>query len=179
MNALECKCFLCKHHLNVDIYRVVICFLCIFLPNFVPLLTPIALICWVMSDSVDRSSVTCGNVISDADLRNRQWWFRAASYSILPAGTVGWRRWKTMMLWCLWKPVSELRQARLIVVDIGDAVCLFRQSWGVSRMAVALQYFGNFLQRHSEGWTENFVCRGRPKQSSPFPGQTRVGFHQI
>ena len=138
MNALECKCFLCKHHLNVDIYRVVICFLCIFLPNFVPLLTPIALICWVMSNSVDRSSVTCGNVISDADLRNRQWWFRAASYSILPAGTVEWRRWKTMMSWCLLKPVSELRQARLIVVDIGDAVCLFRQSWGVSGMAVAV-----------------------------------------
>ena len=47
-------------------------FRCICLPNFAPLLMPIALIYCVMSGSVDRSSVTCGNVISDADLRDRQ-----------------------------------------------------------------------------------------------------------
>lgn len=51
------------------IFGVSVCRRC-----FVPLLTPRALICLVMSRSVDGSSVTSGtgSVISDTDLRDRQ-----------------------------------------------------------------------------------------------------------
>ena len=66
------------------------------------------------------------------------------------------------MLWCLLKPLSKLKQARLIVVDKISAmqVVLFCQSWGVSGVAVA-GFWATFYSDMSEGWTGHFMNRDK------------------